>query len=159
MQYPVLMRVMNGARYLCDQFCGGPDRHRRASDYFVKLAAFDEIHAEVAATIALAHFMNGNDKWMVEAGGGFCFPAKALQMRFGGPGAQADDFERDGAIETFLMSAINYTLTTPADFLQQFIVTKVSQNFNRRRTVNSARHGFLIGRVFILVVEQTKAGL
>mgnify|MGYP003694584443 CR=1 FL=1 len=51
--------------------------------------------------------MNGNDKWMVEAGGGFCFTAKALQMRFSGPRAQADYFERDGAIETFLMRPIN----------------------------------------------------
>jgi hypothetical protein len=96
---------------------------------------------------------------MIEVGSGFCFPAKALQMRFGSPGAQAYDFECDGAIETFLMSAVNYTLTAPANFLQQFIVAEVSQHFNRRRTVFSPRHGFLIGRVFILVVEQTKAGL
>ena len=36
----------------------------------------------------------------------------------GRPWAQADDFECDGAIETFLMKArINNTLTTPADFI------------------------------------------
>jgi hypothetical protein len=80
-------------------------------------------------------------------------------MRFGSPGAQAYGFERDGAIETFLMRPVNYTLTAPADFLQQFIVAKVLQHFCCSRTVFSPRHGFLIGRVFILVVEQTKAGL
>jgi hypothetical protein len=77
--------------------------------------------------------MNGNDKWMVEVSSGFCFAAKALQMRFSGPRSQANYFERDGAIETLLVGAVNYTLTTPADFLQQFVVTKVSQHSCRYR--------------------------
>ena len=80
-------------------------------------------------------------------------------MRFGRPGAQADYFKRDGSIETFLIRPVNYTLTAPANFLQQFVVAEVSQHFDWRRTVTPALHGFLIGRVFILVVEQTKAGL
>jgi hypothetical protein len=48
------------------------------------------------------------------------------------------------------MSAVNYALTAPADFLQQFVVTEVSQHFCCSRTVF---------RAFILVVKQTKAGL
>ena len=135
-----------------------PDRYRLAPDYFVKLAPFDKIHAEVAATLALAHFMNGNDKWMVEAGGGFRFAAKALQMRFSGPRAQANYFERDGTIETLLMRAINYTLTAPADFLQQFVVAKVSQHFSRSRAATDAWQPRVITYVFIFVAEQTKAG-
>jgi hypothetical protein len=87
---------------------------------------------------------------MVEVGGGFCFAAKALQMRFGRPGAQADYFKRNGAIETFLMRPINYALTAPTDFLQQFVVAELSQHFDWRRTVF---------RAFILVLEQTKTGL
>ena len=43
----------------------------------------------------------------------------------GGPRAQADYFKRYDAIETFLMGAINYTLTAPADFLQQLVVAEV----------------------------------
>ena len=50
-------------------------------------------------------------------------------MRFRGPMAQADHFECDGAVEAFLLRAINYALTAPADFLQQFVVTKVAQAF------------------------------
>src|SRR4029077_6064446 len=117
-QDAVLMRVMHSASQFRDQFRCLSDRHRVAPDHFVKLAAFDEIHAEVAATIALAHFMNGNDKWMVEVGSGFCFPAKTLQMLFGGPGTEADHFKRYSAIETFLMGTINYALAAPAYFLQ-----------------------------------------
>src|SRR5262245_38914929 len=85
MHYPVFMRVMNGARYLCDEFHRLPDWHWLPLNHFVKLDTLDEIHAEVAATFALAHFMNGNDKWMVEAGSGFRLAAKALQVRFGRP--------------------------------------------------------------------------
>ena len=99
------------------------------SDYFIKLTAFDELHAEVALSIALAHFIDGNNAWMFEAGGGFGFPAKTLQVRFGGPGAKANHFKRDSAIETFLMSAINHALTASADFLQQFVVAKVAKYF------------------------------
>ena len=50
--------------------------HRR--ELIGEVAPFDQFHAEIAATIAFADFVNGNDKWMVEAGGGFCFAAKAL---------------------------------------------------------------------------------
>ena len=98
-------------------------------DYFVELAAFDELHAEVALAIALADFVDGNNAWMFEVGSGFRFPAKTLQMRFGGPGTEADHFKRDSAIETFLMGTINNALTASADFLQQLVVAKVPEYF------------------------------
>ena len=97
-------------------------------DYFVELAAFDELHAEVALAIALTDFVDGNNAWMFEVGSGFCFPAKTLQMRFSGPGTEAPS-ERHSAIETFLMGAINNALTASADFLQQLIVAKVPEYF------------------------------
>ena len=68
-------------------------------DYFVKLAAFDQVHAEVAMTIALAHLVNGDNAWMLKAGGSFRFSAKALQVRFGGPGSQTNYFESNGSID------------------------------------------------------------
>ncbi len=57
------------------------------SDYFVKLAAFDEFHAEVACAFALADLVDGNNAWMFEAGSSFRLPAKTLQVRFGRPRA------------------------------------------------------------------------
>src|SRR6266550_6200593 len=109
-QNPVLMRIMHRACHFRDELYCAPDRHRLASRYFVKLAAFDELHAEVALRIALADLVNGNNAWMLEVGGGFCFPAEALQMCVGGPGAEADHLQRDGAIQTFLMRAVHYAL-------------------------------------------------
>jgi hypothetical protein len=70
--------------------------------------------------------MDGHDARMIQTGGSFGFPAKALQMRFGAPIAQADHFERHRAMETFLVGAIDYTLTASANFLQQFVVAEVS---------------------------------
>jgi hypothetical protein len=96
---------------------------------------------------------------MIEAGRGFCFPAKALEMCFGGPRAKADHFKRDSAIETFLMGAINHALTAPANFLQQLVVAKVSEHFNRRCTMTPARQGPVIGRVLTVIAEQIKATL
>ena len=63
-----------------------PNRHRLTLDHFVKLAAFNELHAEVALAIALADLVNGNDAWMFEAGSSFRFSTKTLQMCFGRPG-------------------------------------------------------------------------
>jgi hypothetical protein len=62
---------------------------------------------------------------MLQAGCSFSFAAKPLQMRFGGPRTQANYFERDGPVETFLPRAIHHTLTTPANFLQQLVVAEV----------------------------------
>src|SRR4029077_8055430 len=128
MQYPVFMRVLHRAGHLRYYLRPLPDRDRRAPDYFIKLAAFDELHAEVTLTFALAHLVNGNNAWMFEAGSSFRLSAEALQMRFGGPRAQADHFERDGAIETFLMSAINNTLTAAANLFHQFIIAQFSHD-------------------------------
>ena len=128
MQNAVFMRVMHSARYLRDQFHRLPDRYRLAPDHFVKLAAFDELHAEVTSAFALADLVDGNDAWMFEAGSSFRLAAKALQVRFGGPRAQSNHFERDGAIETFLMGAINHALAAPANFLQQLVVAEFGWN-------------------------------
>src|SRR4030095_8554140 len=53
MQYPVLMRVVHSASNLRNQFCRLSDGHWRAPDYFIQLAAFNKLHAEVARAIAL----------------------------------------------------------------------------------------------------------
>ena len=92
MHNPVLMRVMHSPSHLRDKFRRVPDRHRLAPDYFIELAAFDEFHAEIARAIALTHFIDRNDARMIEAGGSFRFPAKALQVRFAGPLTKANDF-------------------------------------------------------------------
>ena len=55
---------------------------------------------------------------MIEAGSGFRFPAKALQMRFGRPMAEANHFEGNCAVETFLPRTINHTLAAATDYLQ-----------------------------------------
>ena len=64
MQNAVFMSIMDCARQLRDEFHRTTDRHWLAPDHFVKLAALDEFHAEVAGAIALADFVNGNDAWM-----------------------------------------------------------------------------------------------
>ena len=88
MKNAVFMRVMNSARDFRDQFRRLPDRHRLALDYFVKLTAFDKLHAEVARAIALADFVDGNDTGMLQAGRCFGFEAKAFQVRFAWPTGQ-----------------------------------------------------------------------
>src|SRR5205823_1298866 len=88
-----------------------------------------ELHAEVAETVALADFVNRDNARMVEAGSRFRFQTETLQMRFGGPLAQADHLECDSAVEAFLSRAVNYTLATAADFLQQFVIAKVTEHF------------------------------
>src|SRR6266849_2133070 len=91
-QNAVFMRVMNCACQFGNQFHRVPDRHRLAPDGFVKLTAFDELHAEVARPIALAYFVDGNDSRMIEARGSFGFSAKTLQVRFARPLTKANDF-------------------------------------------------------------------
>src|SRR5207247_10781922 len=71
-------------------------------DDLIKLSAFDELHAEVARAVAFAYFVDRNDARMIEAGGGQGFAAKAFQIRFARPMNEANDFQRDRAIETLL---------------------------------------------------------
>ena len=91
MQNAVLMCVMNGASHLCDEFYRLSDWNRRIFNYFVELTAFDKLHTEVALAIALAHFVDGDDAWMIEARSGFSFKSEALEVRFGRPLAETND--------------------------------------------------------------------
>jgi hypothetical protein len=92
MEDAVFMRVMDGSSDLRDKLRRLPDRHRLALDHFVKLAALDKLHAEVALAITLAHFMDWNDTGMLQASGRFRFEAKALQVGFARPLTKANDF-------------------------------------------------------------------
>jgi hypothetical protein len=91
MQNAVFVRVMNGARHFGNKFYRAPDRHGRTPDYFVKLPALDELHAEVALTFALTHLVDGNNAWMFETGSSFRLSAKALQVLFARPLTKAND--------------------------------------------------------------------
>src|SRR6476661_7539783 len=82
MQNAVPVRVVHGTRQLCNQFHGATDWYRLTLSYLVELAAFDEVHAEVATTVALTDFMNRNYEWVVQARRCFGFESKPLQMRF-----------------------------------------------------------------------------
>jgi hypothetical protein len=71
--------------------------------------------------------------------------------------AQADNLERDDAIETLLPGSINHALTTSADFFLNLIIAKVSERSCwPRSTVIPWRR---IDCLAILVHEQIKTGL
>src|SRR5437773_10949816 len=94
MQNPVLMRVMNRARYLCDQFHSAPNPEGSglAPGNFVELASFDEFHAEVARAITLADCMDWNDTGIRQTRRGFGFKAKPLCVRLARPLANTNHF-------------------------------------------------------------------
>jgi hypothetical protein len=85
-------------------------------------------------------------------------------MRFGGPLAQADHFECDNAVEAFLTGAVNYALATPADFLPQFVIAKVSKHLCGARSAAPGRDAALrrpvvAARRLYLILDQAKSHL
>src|SRR5205807_8091971 len=92
MENAVLVRIVDSPRHFRDQFHRLPDRHRGSPDNFVKLAALDEFHAEVARAITLADFVDGNDARMIETGRSLRFTAKTFQVRFASPLTKANYF-------------------------------------------------------------------
>jgi hypothetical protein len=59
---------------------------------------------------------------VIEAGSGFSFEAEALEVRWCGPLAKANNFYGNNAIETLLSGPKYHALTAPTDFLEQLIV-------------------------------------
>src|SRR5215510_15359 len=92
MEDSVLVREMDRARHFGDCFGRLSHRHWRTAYNFIKLATLDKFHTEVAGTITLAHFVDGNDACMIKTRGGCRFPAKALQVRPAGPLANPKNF-------------------------------------------------------------------
>ncbi len=54
MQDAVLVRVMNCARQFGDEFRRGASRNRLTLGHFIELSAVDELHAEIAGTLAFS---------------------------------------------------------------------------------------------------------
>src|SRR5439155_8334635 len=102
-------------------------------------------------------FVNRDDAWMLKTGGGFRFTTESLEVRFRGPMTEADNLERDCAIQTFLPGAIDYALTAASDFFQQFVIAKITQHFSQARS--TAIVGQRRCRVFNVASEQTEARL
>src|SRR5215470_1067510 len=90
-QDAVFMRIVNRTRQFRDEFRCVASRDRRALCHFIELSAVDELHAEVARTLAFAHVVNGNDAWMIQVGGRLGLPTKALYMRLCRPFAKTND--------------------------------------------------------------------
>src|SRR4029077_11817190 len=85
MENAALMRIMNGPGQLRDQFRCVTNRHRFALRDGIELAALHQSHTEVTGAAALPHFVNGNNAWMLEAGGGFCLQTETLEVCLRGP--------------------------------------------------------------------------
>src|SRR5205823_896365 len=94
-------------------------------DDLIKLAAFDEFHAEVTRTIALTDFVNRNDLRMLQARGRFRFVPETFKMWRARPVAETDHFQRDRSIQAFLPGSVNHALSAASDLLQQLIVAKL----------------------------------
>ena len=82
---------------------------------------------------------------MFQTGGSFRLATKTFQMRFGGPRAQTDYFESYGAVETYLMRAINHPLTAPANLFEQLVIAKC--HFYSARLL----------RILVLLIKRTEA--
>src|SRR4029077_8203686 len=83
MENSMFMRVMDNACDLRNEFHRAPNRHRLAPDHFIQLSAFDEFHAEVARTIALADFVDWNDTGMLQPGCRFGLQTETFEVWFG----------------------------------------------------------------------------
>src|SRR5262250_1936894 len=118
MQNTVFVCVMHSARHLGDELYRLSDRYRCLFNYLIKLAALDELHAEVALTIALAYFVDRNDAWMIEACSGFRFQAKTLKVCWCCPLTEADNFQCNSTVETLLPGTKNDSLSTPDNLFE-----------------------------------------
>src|SRR5260370_36496762 len=118
MEDAVLMRIVNCAGQLGDQYRCVTDRYRFTLCDGIELAALHQSHAEVTGAVALSNLVNRDDARMVQAGGGFCFETKALHVCFCRPVSETNHFERDNPVQTFLSCPINDALATASDFLE-----------------------------------------
>ena len=109
-------------------FCGPPQRNHFARGKLIELAALLELHAEVARAVALADLIDRHNARMFQAGGRFRLAPKTFQMRLGRPMSERDHLQCDNPVQTFLARAIDNSLTAATNFLQQLVVTELTQD-------------------------------
>ena len=76
MQNAALVCELDRVRDLDEQLDRAPRRHRIATNDFIKVTAFDELHAEIAGAVAFADFINGHDLRVLQTRGRLRFVTK-----------------------------------------------------------------------------------
>src|SRR5690349_16886625 len=84
-----------------------PRRQRVVTGDIGEAAAFDKVHGEIELAVLLAHFMDSDDIWMIQAGGHLRLPAKAFDECGMGKMAAGKHFDCDQAVEANLSRAVN----------------------------------------------------
>ena len=124
-QDAALVRVLHGPRQARDDFRRASQRNDFPPNEMIEVAAFLQLHAEVARAVALADLINRDDAWVLQAGGRFGLAPKALQMRFGRPMSERDHLQGNDPVQTLLARAIDNSLAAATNFLQQFVVAEL----------------------------------
>jgi len=73
------VRVMNCARQFGDEFRRGASRNRLTLGLFIELSAVDELHAEIAGTLAFTDFVKWERCKEIQVGG--CFGSRRKRFR------------------------------------------------------------------------------
>ena len=121
------MRVVHAPRHFRAQLDRLPQRQGLAPNDTVERPAVDQLHAEVAATVAFAHFVDRHDPGMIQAGGRLGFAPETPEVRLCGPRTKTDDLERDNSVQAFLARPVDHALPAASDFFLQFVIAKIAQ--------------------------------
>src|SRR5262245_59616765 len=95
-------------------------------------AALDEVHGEIELSLMLADLVDGDNVRVLEVSGGTGLGVKALQVLLAGELPRKDHLEGDHAIKADLARSENNAHPAAGDFIQQFIIAKVSQGSTDR---------------------------
>ena len=136
MQDSSLMCVMNSSRELDNEFHCASRRQRVAFDDFIQASAFDQLHAEIARTVAFSDLMNRHNARMIQTRRGFGLKTKPFDVRFRCPPPKANDFQCHYAIKTFLACPINNALAAASNLLHQLVVTQFVRHLRASCSIN-----------------------
>src|SRR4051812_35419260 len=80
MEHATFVRIVNRLGYLAQAVGRTGCGPGAVADMLCKIAAFDQVHREEEQTFVLAHFVDGNDAWMVQSRSSAGFSAKTPHL-------------------------------------------------------------------------------
>src|SRR5208282_2795878 len=126
MENAVLVRAVHGLGDGLEVAGGAPGGKGVAANQLRQGVPRHVIHRNEMLALAKAHFMDGNDIWMLQRRRGHCLSAKAFHRFRRSMRPEQQQFERDDSIQALLSGLIKDAHATVPDLFQQFVITEMS---------------------------------
>ena len=122
---PALVGMVHRLGHFRDEFRRGPGVLGEPFESLVECIAFDQLHAEIALVLVMAHLVDRHDPRVVEQRDGLGLVLESAELVLARELRVADQLQGDAPIQTDLPGLVDDPHPPLTENLEQFVIAEV----------------------------------